>query len=111
MINFEDFEKVDMRVGKVVDVEDFPRAKNPSYRVKVDFGDSVGVKKSSLQARKDYTKEEMLGRYVVCVINFPPRNIAGFLSEVLVLGVPREDGGLCLLEPGRIPVPLGARVF
>jgi len=111
LIHFEDFEKVDMRVGQVVDVEDFPRAKNSSYRVKVDFGDSIGIKNSSLQARKDYTKEEMLGRYVVCVINFPPRNIAGFLSEVLVLGVPGPGGSLVLLEPGRIPVPLGSRIF
>jgi len=110
-ISFEDFKKVDMRIGKIIEVEDFPRAKNPSYRVKIDFGKEIGIKKSSLQAKQDYSKEEMLGRYVVCVVNFEPKNIAGFLSEVLVLGVPHEDGGLSLLEPGRKPVPLGAGVY
>ena len=110
-INFEDFEKVDIRVGKIIDVQDFPRARKPSYRVKVDLGEEIGVKNSSLQAKTDYSIEEMLGRYVVCVVNFEPRNIAGFLSEVLVLGVPHEDGGLSLLEPGRVPVPPGSKVF
>lgn len=110
-ITFGDFEKVDIRVGKVIDVQDFPRARKPSYRVKVDFGEEIGVKRSSLQAKTAYSMEEMLGRYVVCVVNFEPRNIAGFLSEVLVLGVPHEDGGLSLLEPGRIPVPPGSKVF
>ena len=111
MITYDDFEKVDMRVGKVIDVQEFPRAKNPSYKVRIDFGEEIGVKNSSLQARKDYTMEEMLDRYVVCVVNFPPRNIAGFMSEVLVLGVPGQDESLVLLEPERAPVPLGARVF
>jgi len=110
-IPFEDFDKVDMRVGKIIEVEDFPRARKPSYRVKIDFGDEIGIKNSSLQAKTDYTKEDMLGRYVICVVNFEPKNIAGFLSEVLVLGVPHEDGGLSLLEPSRRPVPLGARVY
>ncbi|GAB6279998.1 MAG: tRNA-binding protein [Thermovirga sp.] len=110
-INFEDFEKVDIRVGKIIDVQDFPRARKPSYRVKIDFGDAVGVRNSSLQAKSAYSMEEMLGRFVVCVINFEPKNIAGFLSEVLVLGVPHEDGGLSLLEPGRKPATLGAKVF
>jgi len=110
-ISFEDFEKVDIRIGKIVEVENFPRARKPSYRVKIDFGEEIGIKKSSLQAKQDYSKEEMLGRYVVCVVNFEPKNIASFFSEVLVLGVPHEDGGLSLLEPGRKPVPLGARVY
>lgn len=111
IITFGDFEKVDIRAGKVIDVQDFPRARKPSYRVKIDFGEEIGVKNSSLQAKTDYSIEEMIGRYVVCVVNFEPRNIAGFLSEVLVLGVPHEDGGLSLLEPGRIPVPPGSKVF
>jgi tRNA-binding protein len=110
-ITFEDFEKVDIRAGKIIEVEDFPRARKPSYKVKIDFGSETGIKASSLQAKSDYTKEEMLNRYVVCVVNFEPKNIAGFLSEVLVLGVPHEDGGLSLLEPSRRPVPLGARVY
>ena len=103
-ITFEDFDKVDIRVGKIIDVQDFPRARKPSYRVKVDFGDGIGVKNA-------YSMEEMLGRLVVCVVNFEPKNIAGFLSEVLVLGVPHEDGGRSLLEPGRKPVPPGVKVF
>jgi tRNA-binding protein len=111
MIAFDDFEKVDIRVGRVIDVQDFPRARKPSYRVKIDFGDEIGIRGSSLQAKNDYSMEEMLGKLVVCVVNFEPKNIAGFLSEVLVLGVPHEDGGLSLLEPGRVPVFLGARVF
>lgn len=110
-ITFEDFEKVDIRVGKIIDVQDFPRARNPSYRVKVDFGDGIGVKNSSLQAKSAYTMDEMLGRFVICVVNFEPKNIAGFLSEVLVLGVPHEDGNVSLLEPSRRPVPLGVRVY
>ena len=110
-IAFEDFDKVDIRAGKIIEVEDFPRARKPSYRVKIDFGSEIGVKNSSLQAKTDYTKDEMLGRYVICVVNFEPKNIAGFLSEVLVLGVPHEDGGLSLLEPCLRPVPLGARVY
>jgi len=111
VITYEDFEKVDMRVGKVIDVQDFPRAKNPSYKVRIDFGGEIGVKSSSLQAKKDYTLEEMIGRYVVCVVNFPPRNIAGFLSEVLVLGVPGPGDSVSLLAVDRAPVPLGGRVF
>lgn len=110
-ITFEDFEKVDIRAGKIIEVEDFHRARKPSYRVKIDFGSEIVVKNSSLQAKRDYTTEDMLGRYVVCVVNFEPKNIAGFLSEVLVLGVPHEDGGLSLLVPDRRPVPLGARVY
>lgn len=111
MITYDDFEKVDMRVGKVIDVQEFPRAKNPSYRVRIDFGEEIGVKNSSLQAKKDYAVEEMLGRYVVCVVNVPPRNIAGFLSEVLVLGVPGGGDSVSLLGVDRVPVPLGGRVF
>jgi tRNA-binding protein len=110
-IAFEDFEKVDIRAGKIIEVEDFPRARNPSYKVKIDFGNEIGIKASSLQAKSDYAKEEMLNRFVICVVNFEPKNIAGFLSEVLVLGVPHADGGLSLLEPSRRPVPLGARVY
>jgi len=110
-ITFEDFEKVDIRAGKIIEVEDFPRARKPSYKVKIDFGNETGIKASSLQAKNDYTKEEMLNRYVICVVNFEPKNIAGSLSEVPVLGVPHEDRGLFLLEPGRKPVTLGARVY
>lgn len=111
MATYEDFLKLDMRVGKVLDVEDHDRARNPSYKVKVDFGPEVGVKWSSVQAKREYTKEELLGREVIGVVNFPPRNIAGFMSEVLLLGVPAEDGSLSLLEPSRRPVKLGGKVY
>lgn len=92
-----------------MEVLDFPRARKPSYRVKINFGEKLEAKKSSLQAKTDPAREEMLGRYGVCVVNFPPKNIAGFLSEVLVPGVPHKDGGLSLLEPGRTFGPSGGK--
>ena len=100
-ISFEEFLKIDMRVGKIIHVEDFPRAKKPTYKVQVDFGPEVGTKWSSVQAAREYTQGEMLERLVVGVINFPPKNIAGFMSEVLILGVPADDGSLSLLLPSR----------
>ena len=110
MATVEEFEQIDMRVGRVVHVEDFPRAKKPSYRVQIDFGPEVGTKWSSVAAKREYTPQEMLGRLVVGVINFPPRNIAGFNSEVLLLGVPTEEGSLSLLQPSR-PAAIGGRVY
>ena len=109
-ITFADFEKVDVRVGKIVTVEEFSRARQPSYRVQVDFGPEIGLKHSSVGARREYTSQEMLGRQVLAVVNFPPKNIAGFMSEVLILGVPAEDGSLSLLQPSR-PAKLGGRVY
>ena len=110
MINYDDFAKVDIRVGKIVSVEDFPRARKPAYKVRVDFGPEIGLKWSSVQAKRDYAQEELLGRQVVGVVNFPPKNIAGFMSEVLLLGVPAEDGGLSLLTPSRI-AQVGGRMY
>lgn len=110
MITYDDFLHVDIRVGKIVAVEDFARARKPTYRVQVDFGPEIGLKWSSVQAKSDYTQAEMLGRQVLGVVNFPPKNIAGFLSEVLILGVPAEDGGLSLLIPSR-PAQLGSRMY
>lgn len=104
-ISFDDFLKVEMRVGKIIKVENFDKAKKPTYKVQVDFGEEVGPRWSSVQARTEYAKEEMLGRLVIGVVNFPPKNIAGFMSEVLILGVPAEDGSLSLLIPSR-----GARI-
>jgi tRNA-binding protein len=95
---FEDFQKIDMRVGRVVSVEDFPEARNPAWKLEIDFGPEVGVKRSSAQI-KHYTREDLEGRLVVGVVNFPPRRIATFESEVLVLGALDDDKGVVLLRP------------
>ncbi|APX16470.1 tRNA-binding protein [Phaeobacter inhibens] len=107
-IVYDDFVKVEMRLGKIVEVKDFTRARNPSYKVCVDFG-ALGQRWSSAQI-KNYSEEELLGRPVVCVVNMPPRNIAGFKSEVLVMGVPNEAGETILLQPSHDAV-LGSEVF
>ena len=99
-IAYEDFEKVDVRLGVITGVEDFPRARNPSYRLTIDFGPEIGVKRSSAQVTS-YSHEELRGMQVVAVVNFEPRNIAGFMSEVLVLGVQDADGQVVLLTPTR----------
>ena len=110
MITYDDFVKIEMRTGKIIHVEDFPRAKKPSYKVKADFGPEVGIKWSCVQAKREYTQEELLNRQVIGVLNFPPKNIAGFMSEVLLLGVPAADGGLSLLIPSREAL-IGGRVY
>ncbi len=107
--SYDDFLKLEMRVGEIVEVQDFPRARNPAYKVRVHFGEEVGERWSSVQAT-NYPKEALLGQQVVAVVNFPPKNIAGFLSECLVLGVPGVDGALSLLAPTR-PAELGGRVY
>ena len=109
-ISWEDFEKVDVRVGRVVAAEPFPEARKPSVKLAVDFGPEVGVKKTSAQLAAHYSPETLLGRQVVAVVNFPPKRIAGFNSDVLVLGVPDEEGAVVLLAPDR-EVPLGGRMF
>lgn len=98
MATFEDFQKIDMRVGRVVSVEDFPEARNPAWKLEIDFGPEVGVKRSSAQI-KHYTRVDLEGRLVVGVVNFPPRRIATFESEVLVLGALDDDKGVVLLRP------------
>jgi tRNA-binding protein len=109
MISYDDFLKVDMRVGRVLKVEDFPKARNPSYKFEVDFGPEVGVKHSAAQLT-NYAKEELLGKQVIAVVNFPPKNIAGFNSEVLILGVDMEGGVVSMLQP-RDEAIIGARVY
>ena len=109
MIGYEDFERVEMRVGRIVRAETFPRARKPAYRLWIDFGEH-GERSSSAQITRHYTPEQLVGRLVVAVTNFPPRQIADFRSEVLVLGVPDEHGDVVLLSPEH-DVPPGVRVF
>jgi tRNA-binding protein len=109
IITYDQFEQVDIRVGVITAVEEFPKARNPSYKLTVDFGAEIGVKRSSAQLT-NYTQDELIGRQVIAVVNFAPRNIAGFLSEVLVLGVPLADGKVSLLSPMREAV-LGGKLY
>jgi len=99
-ISYADFSKVDIRVGKIVRVEDFPKARNPAYKLWIDFGE-LGIKKSSAQITKLYSKDSLIDRQILAVVNFPPRQIADFMSEVLVLGVVLEDGEVALIQPDR----------
>ena len=109
-ITYDDFAKVDIRVGRVIDVQPFPEARKPAYKLWVDYGPEVGVKKSSAQVTVHYTPEELLGRQVLGVVNFPPRQIGPFRSEALVLGLPDADGAVVLIGPGQ-DVPLGGKMF
>jgi tRNA-binding protein len=109
LISFDDFLAVDMRVGRVVAVEDFPEARKPAWKLTVDFGEEIGTKRSSAQVT-NYTREELEGRLVVAVVNFPPRQIGPFMSEVLCLGAPDEEGRVILLRPDA-DVPVGGRIF
>ncbi len=109
MATTEDFERIDMRVGRVVSVEEFPEARKPAWKVEIDFGPEIGTKRSSAQIT-NYGREELEGRLVVAVTNFPPRRIGPFVSEVLLLGAPDEAGRVVLLRPDS-DVPAGGRVF
>lgn len=110
MIDYNDFDKVDIRVGKIVTVEDFPEARKPAYKLTVDFGGEIGIKKSSAQITHHYTQDELIGREVLAVVNFPPKQIGPFISEVLTLGVPDGDGNVVLIAPTK-DVPLGGKLF
>jgi tRNA-binding protein len=109
VIDFEDFLAVDVRVGRIVRVEDFPEARKPAWKLTIDFGAELGEKRSSAQIT-NYTREELEGTLVVAVVNFPPRQIGPVKSEVLVLGVPDDEGRVILLRPDR-DVPVGGRMF
>jgi tRNA-binding protein len=108
-IDISDFERVDMRVGRVLEAEPFPEARKPAYKLRIDFG-PLGIRRSSAQLTTHYTPDKLRGKLVIAVLNFPPRQIGPVRSEVLVLGVPDPDGAVVLLEPS-LDVPLGGRVF
>jgi tRNA-binding protein len=109
-ITFDDFERVDIRVGTIVKAEPFPEARKPAFKLTVDFGPAIGVKKSSAQITKHYTLDELHGRKVAAVVNFPPRQIGPIMSEVLCLGFPDEEGGVVLIGVDR-DVPDGGKLF
>nr|WP_204618844.1 tRNA-binding protein [Desulforadius tongensis] len=108
-VTIDDFFKIDIRIGTVIKVEDFPEARKPAYKLWIDFGAEVGTKKSSAQITDLYSKEDLLHRQVIAVVNFPPRQVAKFMSEVLVLGTVQSDGKVVLLQPER-PVENGLRI-
>ena len=109
-ITYADFDKVDIRVGRITRAEPFPEARKPAYKLWVDFGAEIGEKRSSAQITKHYTLDQLIGRQVLGVVNFPPRQIGPVLSEVLILGVPDQDGAVVLIGPGH-DVPLGGKLF
>ncbi len=100
-ISWNDFEKIDIRTGTIIEVNDFPKAKKPAYKLTIDFGAALGIKKSSAQITTHYTKEELLNKQIIAVVNFPPKQIADFISECLVLGVYDENNDVILLQPGK----------
>lgn len=109
-VTIDDFQRIEMRVGRILSAEPLPEARKPAYKLRIDFGSKIGVKQSSAQLTALYTRERLIGRLVIGVVNFPPRRVAGFNSEVLVLGAPDPDGAVVLLQPER-DVPPGARIF
>ena len=109
-ITFADFEKVDIRVGRIAKAEDFPEARKPAYKLTIDFGPEIGTLKSSAQLTQRYTRDELEGRLVLAVVNFPPRQIGPFMSQVLTLGVPDENGDVILVTPDK-DVTIGAKMF
>lgn len=110
MGTIEDFQKLDIRVGKIVDVEDFPEARKPLYKITIDFGSEIGIKRSAVGATQNYTKDELKGKMMLGIVNMPPRQIGSFTSEVLSLGVSDSEGHCVLIEPDR-DVFLGAKLF
>lgn len=109
-IGFDDFLKVDIRVGRIVEAAPYPEARKPAIKLVIDFGGEIGLKRSSAQITRHYASEELVGRQVLAVVNFPPRQIGKFMSEVLTLGLPDADGEVVLIGPGH-EVPLGGRLF
>jgi tRNA-binding protein len=111
MATIEDFNKLDIRVGKIISAEDFPEAKKPAYKLTIDFGPEVGIKKSSVQITHLYRRDELIGKMILGVVNFPPRKIGPFESEVLTLGVPDEEGRVILIVPDNGNPKIGGRLY
>lgn len=111
MATYDDFQKLDVRVGKIVQVEDFPEARKPAYKLTIDFGQEIGTKHSSAQLTKHYKKEELEGKTVLGVVNFPPRQIGPFLSEVLTLEVPDSEGECVLVTPDKKDAIIGGKIY
>ena len=109
LITWNDFEKLEIRVGQVIEVNDFPKARKPAFKLLIDFGEELGIKNSSAQITHHYTKEDLLNKQVIAVVNFPPKQIAGFISECLVLGIYDENNDVILLKPER-PVKNGQKI-
>ena len=109
-ITYDDFAKVDIRVGRIIEVADFPEARKPAYKLTIDFGAEIGTKRSSVQIVKNYKKDELMGKMVVGVVNFPVKQIGPFMSESLTLGLPDENGDVVLLVPTK-DVPVGGKMF
>ena len=110
MATYDDFQKIDIRVGKIIEVEDFPEARKPAYKLKIDFGEEIGVKVSSAQLVRHYTKEQLQGKVVLGVVNFPPRQIGPVSSEVLTLGVPDSNGDCVLIIPDTDEAVVGGKL-
>lgn len=110
MATYDDFQQLDIRVGKIVEIEEFPEARKPAYKLRIDFGQEIGIKRSSAQLPQNYSKEELQDKLVLCVVNFPPRQIGPVISEVLTLGVPNDRGDCVLISPDTA-VPIGGRLY
>jgi tRNA-binding protein len=111
MATIDDFQKLDIRVGVIVEVQDFPEARKPAYKLTIDFGPSLGKKRSSAQITHYYKQEELIGKQVLAVVNFPPRQIGPFISEVLTLGVPDENNQVILIAPDKSEAVIGGKLF
>ena len=111
MATIDDFQKLDIRVGKIIEVNDFPEAKKPAYKLRIDFGSEIGIKNSSVHIVALYKKENLVGKLVMGVVNFPPRKIGPFESEVLTLGVPDKDGNVILVTPDKTDPIIGGKLF
>ena len=109
-IAWHDFEKVDIRVSRIINVQEFPEARKPAFKVWVDFGLEMGTKKTSAQITQNYTIDELMGKLVCAVVNFPPKQIGSYMSEILILGLPDQNGNVTLISPDK-PIPLGGKLY